>query len=220
MEFVCEQLLLNYHGRVGDVAGVHHTLDGVFPAGRAHESVALPLSRGGQPAGKGGRIADPVQLFHQPQPDVLADVAGLGLTQPVSAADGPNQWGIPFDERVPRRLLVVPGALDQVRNRLVITHPGCPNGHDLGSPYSPRAVTVAGFTLTDGRAVHHEQRPHNRSHLCGGGQFCSGMSSRLKSLRNSPSDGGDVAGRTTNLLIPAATYRSIICPAAAQLVGT
>jgi cellulose synthase/poly-beta-1,6-N-acetylglucosamine synthase-like glycosyltransferase len=87
--------------------------------------------------------------------------SGLGVIQPVPAADGPDQWGIPLDERVPCLLLVVSGALDQVGHRPVIAHLSCINGHDLGSPCSPRAVTVAVFTLADGRALHHEQRPHN-----------------------------------------------------------
>jgi len=51
-------------------------------------------------------------------------------------------------------------------------------------------------------------------------QVCNGISSRATSLRKSSSDGGDAAGRTTNLLSPAEMYCSIACLAAAQLAGT
>ena len=46
--------------------------------GGAQDPAAFPPGGGGQPAGQRGRVADPVQLVHQPQPDVLADVVGVG----------------------------------------------------------------------------------------------------------------------------------------------
>ena len=60
--------------------------------------------------GKRGRIADLAQLVHQQQPDVLADVGGLGGVQPVPAAERPDQRGIPLHQRGPRALVAVPGA--------------------------------------------------------------------------------------------------------------
>jgi hypothetical protein len=45
------------------------------------------LVRGGQPAGKRGGLADPVELAHELQPDDLADVTGVGIAQLVPAAD-------------------------------------------------------------------------------------------------------------------------------------
>jgi hypothetical protein len=38
------------------------------------DACAFPPSCGGQPARKRGRLADPVQLAHQLQPDALANI--------------------------------------------------------------------------------------------------------------------------------------------------
>jgi hypothetical protein len=41
----------------------------------------------------------------------LADVVGVGAAEPVPAADGPDQRGIPLHERVPRLLVAVSGRI-------------------------------------------------------------------------------------------------------------
>ena len=48
------------------------------------------------------RIAQGRMLVRQPQPGALADVLGIGPAQLVSAADGPDQRGVPLDAFVPR----------------------------------------------------------------------------------------------------------------------
>src|SRR5450631_4022880 len=77
------------------------------PRGAQHPT-ALPPGGGGQPARKRGRIADFVKLLQQPQPDALADVVGVGAAQPVPAADGPEQRGVPLDQCVPRLPVAIP----------------------------------------------------------------------------------------------------------------
>jgi hypothetical protein len=47
-------------------------------------------------------IAEGAQLVHELQPDALADILGIGVAQPVPAADGPDQRGVPLHQRVPR----------------------------------------------------------------------------------------------------------------------
>ncbi len=79
----------------------------------AQDPAAFPLGGGGEPAGKRGRIAQGRKLVRQPQPDALADVLGIGPAQPVSAADGPDQRGVPVDEFVPRLLIAVSRACHQ-----------------------------------------------------------------------------------------------------------
>ena len=50
------------------------------------------------------RATDPADLVHQPQPDALAGVVGVGA-RPVPAADRPHQRGVPYNERIPRPLV-------------------------------------------------------------------------------------------------------------------
>ena len=81
---------------------------------RAPGPAAFPHGRAGQPAAKRGRSTELVKLAGELQPDELADVAGAGVAEPVLAADGSHQRGVPLDEGVPRLLIVVPCARHQV----------------------------------------------------------------------------------------------------------
>jgi hypothetical protein len=67
----------------------------------AQDPAAFPLGSGGDPAGKRSQIANGRKVVRQSQPDALADVLGISPAQPVSAADGPDQRGVPLDEVVP-----------------------------------------------------------------------------------------------------------------------
>ena len=66
-------------------------------------------------------IAEGAQLVHELQPDALADILGIGVAQPVPAADGPDQRGVPLHQRVPRLPVAIPGAGHQVGDQRVIT---------------------------------------------------------------------------------------------------
>jgi hypothetical protein len=95
---------------VRDGPGVRPMTGGVCPASRALDSCAFPLGRGGQPPGQRGGIPDLVQVVGELQPDALADVVGVGAAETLPAADGPDQRGVPLDERLPGLLLAVSGA--------------------------------------------------------------------------------------------------------------
>jgi hypothetical protein len=109
-----EQFMFGHPGLVGgDVLRVQHVPARLCPARLAQDPEAFAPGGGGEPARKRGRIAEAVKLGHQVQPYVLADVLCVGAAQPVSAADGPHQRGVPFDEGVPGLLVAVPGAHHQ-----------------------------------------------------------------------------------------------------------
>ena len=55
-------------------------------ARRPRPAISECLSQCGQLASKRGWIADPVQLVDQLQPDPLAHVFSIGVSQPLSAA--------------------------------------------------------------------------------------------------------------------------------------
>ena len=67
------------------------------------------LGGGGQPAGQRGRIAQAVQVVHEVEPDGLGGVVGVGGLQPVPAADGPDQRGVPVHQLVPGLPVAVAG---------------------------------------------------------------------------------------------------------------
>ena len=109
--------------RVGHVPGRQRSPGGAqYPA-------AFPARRGGQPAGKRGRVAEVTQMIGQEQPDALADGLGVRAAEPVPAADRPGQRGVPLDQRVPRLLVAVPGPGHQVGDRLISTHEMVSSGH-------------------------------------------------------------------------------------------
>ena len=70
-------------------------------AGRPQDAAAFAAGGGGQPAGQRGRIAQAVQVVHEGEPDGLGGVLGVGGLQPVPAADGPDQRGVPVHQLVP-----------------------------------------------------------------------------------------------------------------------
>ena len=49
-----------------------------------------------QPTSAAG-VADSVEMFLPEQPDALARVLGVGIAQPVIAADRPDRRGVPLD---------------------------------------------------------------------------------------------------------------------------
>jgi hypothetical protein len=83
----------------------------------AQDAAAFPAGRDSQPAGQRGRDGDGFQLVDKCEPDVLTDVLGVGVAQPVPAADRPDQRGVPFHQRVPRLVVTVPGAGHQIGDR-------------------------------------------------------------------------------------------------------
>ena len=58
---------------------------------------AFPPGGGGQPAGQRAGILDFIQLIHDLSPDALAYGPGIGVVQPVPAADRPDQRGVPLN---------------------------------------------------------------------------------------------------------------------------
>src|SRR5215472_5850171 len=54
------------------------------------------------------------------QPDALADVGGVVVTEPVPAADGPDQRGVLLHQCVPGLLIAVSGADHQVGGHTII----------------------------------------------------------------------------------------------------
>ena len=132
-----EQLIPGHRGLlVRQLLGVRHLLTCGQPGPGAPDPVAFPLGRGGEPARQRSRFAQVVQLFHQAQPDGLADVLGVGAVQLVPAADRPDQRRIPVDQRVPRRPVAVSGSCHQVDDLRIIAHRlgvlsrGCPGERD------------------------------------------------------------------------------------------
>ena len=86
--FGLQQFLLRQPGLlVRDHHGVRHMLGGARSPRRAQDPDAFPPGRGGQPAGKRGRVADLVQPAHELQPDGLLHVLGVGTPELVPAAD-------------------------------------------------------------------------------------------------------------------------------------
>ena len=62
---------------VREALSVQHVPGRLRSLGCAQDPRALAPGGGGEPAWKRGRIADPIQLIHQVQPDALADVLGV-----------------------------------------------------------------------------------------------------------------------------------------------
>ena len=119
-----EQVLLGCLGViVGDGLGGQRMPGAAGSPGRAQDAAAFAPGGGRQPAGKRGWVADLVQLIQKLEPDVLGDVLGVGGVDPVPAADGPDQRGIPFHQRVPGLLLAVPGPGHQAGDHRS-SHPG------------------------------------------------------------------------------------------------
>ena len=88
----------------------------------AQGPAAFPPGCGGQPASKRRRVAECFQVFHQLQPDVLADVVGISAANLVPAADGLNERGVPLDQLVPGLLVAVSGTGHQVNDPQVVLH--------------------------------------------------------------------------------------------------
>lgn len=69
----------------------------------------------------------------------VADLVGISAVQPVAAADGPHERGVPLDEVIPRWLVAVCGPYHQARDRPVIAHSrSVPSASGLADTY-PRA---------------------------------------------------------------------------------
>jgi hypothetical protein len=96
---------------------------------------AFALGGGGEPARECGRVAEVAKLVHQLQPDALAGVGGVGAGQPVPAADGPNQRGVPLDEGIPRLLVAASGARHQVGERPFAADQARLSGRDRVPPF-------------------------------------------------------------------------------------
>jgi hypothetical protein len=109
--FSCQQFLLRHSALlVRDPPEVRHAPAGVRSWRCVPGPDAFPPGGGSQPVGQRGRIADPVRLARQLQPDVLVNVAGVGVAQLVHAADRPHQRRVSLDEVIPCPLVAVPGA--------------------------------------------------------------------------------------------------------------
>src|SRR5580700_2279184 len=148
-------------GRIGPL--IRHVLsvervDGCVRAVcRAHEAPALPPGGGGEPPGQRGWLADLAQVVHQVQPDVLAHVVGVGVAEPVLAANRPDQRGVALDEGLPRLYVAVSGAGYQVDDHRVITRlvdvvshrftwdTGCLSGHGQVLLNNCRAICPAAY---------------------------------------------------------------------------
>jgi hypothetical protein len=105
-----------------DVPGVQGLPASVRSVRGASDTPAFLLSDGGEPAGDRGRIADCRKLVHELLPDSLPDVGGIGAAQPVSAADGPGERGVPVDKCVPRLFVTVSGTRHKVGDGQVVVH--------------------------------------------------------------------------------------------------
>jgi hypothetical protein len=81
------------------------------------DPATFPAGGGGEPAGKRGWIAYGREMTNELEPDVLPDIVGIHLAQPVSAAYRPDQRGISLEELVPRLLVAVPGTCHQCGDR-------------------------------------------------------------------------------------------------------
>jgi hypothetical protein len=81
------QLVIGRRGLLtGGKAGLGSVAGRVQATHGARDPQAFPAGRGGEPASQRGRIADLIDVPYQLQPDVLGDVAGVGVAQPVPAA--------------------------------------------------------------------------------------------------------------------------------------
>jgi hypothetical protein len=89
---------------------------------RGQDLKTFPAGDGDQPARQGGRVADRGQLVYQLQPHLLADVFGVGVGQPVLAAEGPHQRAEPFHQRIPGVLIARCGAGQEVDDDRVVAH--------------------------------------------------------------------------------------------------
>lgn len=105
-----------------DVPGMQGLPASVRSVRGAPDTPAFLLIAGGEPAGDRGRIADCRKLVHELLPDSLPDVGSVGAAQPASAADGPDERGVPVDECVPRLFVAVSGAPHKVGDGQVIVH--------------------------------------------------------------------------------------------------
>src|SRR5215813_4431127 len=102
---------------------------------------AFPPSGGDEPARKRGRIVNRVEMVDQSQPDVLADVLGVGAPQRVPETDRPDQRGEPLHKRVPRIGVALSRAQDQISGWRVIAHGCC-----LPSEGAPAAAFLPNMT--------------------------------------------------------------------------
>src|SRR5215469_1511526 len=97
----------------------------VMPPCCPQNAQTFTLGRGRQPARQRRWLAQVPDLFHQQQPDGLADVVNVRAAQLVADADGPHQRGIPLDELTPRLPVAVAYPGDQGNDRRVVAH-ACP----------------------------------------------------------------------------------------------
>ena len=152
---------------------------------RASDAEAFSPGHGGQPARKRGRIPDLVQVVHQLQPDALADVLGVGVAEPVPAADRPDQRGVPLDERVPRLLVAVSGASHQVNDHRVIEQ-------RISARSRRRAAAAAGEPAAPVPlgGMRDRSRAPFLVGLCRGAAYLSGHDLVLLPARNGPGTSG------------------------------
>jgi hypothetical protein len=86
--FGLQQFLIGCCGAlIGEEFGVQQVLGRVLPGRGPCFPVAFAPGGGCQPAGKRAWVPEGVQVSHQVEPDVLADVLGVGFGEPVPAAD-------------------------------------------------------------------------------------------------------------------------------------
>ena len=88
-------------------------------------------------------------MIHQVKPHHLADFLGVGVAQPVLAADRPDQRGVPLDDFIPRLLVTVSRAGHHVGDGRVI-------GHRVTVPScrSPEAARILPRSLLHDSTMH------------------------------------------------------------------
>ena len=109
-------LVIGHGLDIGHVSGWRRFLRG------AQDLKALSAGHGDEPAWEGGRVADLVQVADQLQPDLLAHVLGVGVGQPVFAADRPDQRAELLDQGIPGVLIARCGAGHEVNDDRVVAH--------------------------------------------------------------------------------------------------
>ena len=176
---------------------------------RAHSRRAVVASQPGSAAGSRTLF----QMVNQIQPDVLADVLGVGTTQLVLAADRPDQRGVPPDECIPRLFVAVPGAAHQIGDyglmafdrskgsggsgravavlalAVIIWFSSCVPGHPPMSAagpsrYVPRSVASRVFTTRNGPQDYPQEPGFRHSYLVGAALYAE---RKTRTVRNNGS---------------------------------
>ena len=77
-------------------------------------------------------MLDPPEVLREAKPARLHDIFGIGVAEPVSAGNGPEQSGKAIDELVPGRLVALSGSADECAE---ISLPGHEGPLTCGPPY-------------------------------------------------------------------------------------